>query len=147
MNDFSFAPANGIEATFSRNVFIRNYVEDRVRDVGRVQLRLADRRQPFPRQPHGIAIEHGQSNVIVANIFVDDSTGIRVWGDSIEPSIGDIPSIATPTARLSIDGNLFGRRGWRAGCEHQRPERYQQSFSERRLRHGAAGLERVFVQR
>src|ERR1700682_1018674 len=27
MNDFSFAPANGIEATFSRNVFIRNYVE------------------------------------------------------------------------------------------------------------------------
>ncbi len=27
LNDFSFAPANGIEATFSRNAFIRNYVE------------------------------------------------------------------------------------------------------------------------
>jgi len=26
-NDFSFAPANGIEATFSRNTFIGNYVE------------------------------------------------------------------------------------------------------------------------
>ena len=87
MNDFSFAPANGIEATFSRNVFIRNYVEGceygmwggysfGSRIVGN---RFLDNRT-------GIAIEHGQNNVIVANIFVDDSTAIRVWGDSIEPS-------------------------------------------------------------
>jgi parallel beta-helix repeat protein len=111
MNDFSFAPANGIEATFSRNVFIRNYVEGceygmwggysfGSRIVGN---RFLDNRT-------GIAIEHGQSNVIVANIFVDDSTAIRVWGDSIEPSDWGYPKHRdTRSTGYRIDGNLFGR--------------------------------------
>ena len=111
MNDFSFAPANGIEATFSRNVFIRNYVEGceygmwggysfGSRIVGN---RFLDNRA-------GIAIEHGQKNVIVANIFVDDSTAIRVWADSIEPSDWGYPKHRdTRSTGYQIDGNLFGR--------------------------------------
>ena len=111
MNDFSFAPANGIEATFSRNTFIGNYVEGceygmwggysfGSRIVGN---RFLDNRT-------GIAIEHGQSNVIVANIFVDDSTGIRVWGDSTEPSDWGYPKHRdTHSTGYRIDGNLFGR--------------------------------------
>jgi parallel beta-helix repeat protein len=111
MNDFSFAPANGIEATFSRNVFIRNYVQGceygmwggysfGSRIVGN---RFLDNRT-------GIAIEHGQTNVIVANIFVDDSTAIRVWGDSIEPSEWGYPKHRdTRSNNYRIDGNMFGR--------------------------------------
>jgi len=111
MNDFSFAPANGIEATFSRNVFIRNYVEGSEYGMwGGYSFgsRIVGNR--FLDNRTGIAIEHGQSNVIVANIFVDDSTGIRVWGDSIEPSDWGYPKHRdTHSTGYRIDGNLFGR--------------------------------------
>ena len=111
LNDFSFAPANGIEATFSRNAFIRNYVEGC--DFGMwggysfgstiVGNRFLDNRT-------GIAIEHGQNNVVVANIFVDDSTSIRVWGDPIEPPAWGYPKHRdTRSTGYRIDGNLFGR--------------------------------------
>src|ERR1700682_1629280 len=111
MNDFSFAPANGIEATFSRNVFIRNYVEGSEYGMWGgdsfgshiVANRYLDSRT-------GIAIEHGQTNLIVANIFVDDSTAIRVWGDSIVPSDwGYLKHRDTRSKDYRIDGNLFGR--------------------------------------
>ncbi len=111
LNDFSFAPANGIEATFSRNVFVRNYAEGceygmwggysfGSRIVGN---RFIDNRT-------GIAIEHGQNNLIVANIFVGDSTAVRVWGDSIEPSDWGYPKHRdTRSTDYRIDGNMFGR--------------------------------------
>jgi parallel beta-helix repeat protein len=111
MNNFSFAPANGIEATFSRNAFIRNYVEGceygmwggysfGSRIVGN---RFLDNRT-------GIAIEHGQNNIILANTFVDDSTAIRLWGDSIQPSDWGYPKHRdTRSNNYRIDGNLFGR--------------------------------------
>src|ERR1700682_2193979 len=111
MNDFSFAPANGIEATFSRNVFIRNYVEGSEYGMwGGYSFgsRIVGNR--FLDNRTGIAIEHGQSNVIVANIFVDDSTGIRVWGDSIQPSDWGYPKHRdTRSTGYRIDGNMFGR--------------------------------------
>jgi nitrous oxidase accessory protein NosD len=111
MNDFSFAPANGIEATFSRNVFIRNFVEGSEYGMwGGYSFgsRIVGNR--FLDNRTGIAIEHGQSNAIVANIFVDDSTAIRVWGDSIEPSDWGYPKHRdTRSTGYRIDGNLFGR--------------------------------------
>jgi nitrous oxidase accessory protein NosD len=111
MNDFSFAPANGIEATFSRNVFIRNYVEGCEYGIwGGYSFgsRIVGNR--FLDNRTGIAIEHGQSNVIVANMFVDDSTAIRVWGDSIVPSDWGYPRHRdTRSNNYQIDGNLFGR--------------------------------------
>jgi parallel beta-helix repeat protein len=111
MNDVSFAPANGIEATFSRNVFIRNYVEGCEFGIwGGYSFgsRIVGNR--FIDNRTGIAIEHGQNNVIVANMFVDDSTGVRVWGDSIVPSDWGYPKHRdTRSTNYQIDGNLFGR--------------------------------------
>ncbi|MDQ6871073.1 MAG: right-handed parallel beta-helix repeat-containing protein [Gemmatimonadota bacterium] len=111
MNDFSFAPANGIEATFSRNTFIRNYVEGCEYGIwGGYSFgsRIVGNR--FLDNRTGIAIEHGQNNIIVANTFVDDSTAIRVWGDSIQPSDWGYPKHRdTRSNSYQIDGNLFGR--------------------------------------
>ena len=111
MNDFSFAPANGIEATFSRNVFIRNYVEGSEYGMwGGYSFgsRIVSNR--FLDNRTGIAIEHGQNNVIVANTFVDDSTAIRVWGDSIAPSDWGYPKHRdTRSNNYQIDGNIFDR--------------------------------------
>jgi parallel beta-helix repeat protein len=111
MNDFSFAPANGIEATFSRNVFIRNYVEGSEYGIwGGYSFGSRIIGNRFLDNRTGIAIEHGQNNVIVANTFVDDSTAIRVWGDSIAPSDWGYPKHRdTRSNNYRIDGNLFGR--------------------------------------
>lgn len=86
-NDFSFAPANGMEATFSRNTFVANIAEGN--DYGLWGGYSFDSRivaNCFANNRYGIAIEHGQQNSIVANKFIGDSTAIRLWGDSIQPS-------------------------------------------------------------
>ncbi len=86
-NDFSFAPANGMEATFSRNTFIANIAEGN--DYGLWGGYSFDSRivaNCFANNRYGIAIEHGQQNSIVGNRFIGDSTAIRLWGDSIQPS-------------------------------------------------------------
>lgn len=111
LNDFSFAPANGIEATFSRNAFIRNYVEGCEYGVWggySFSSRIIGNR--FIDNRTAIAIEHGQNDTIVANMIVGDSTGIRVWADSIEPSDWGYPKKRDTRSRDHlIDGNLFGR--------------------------------------
>jgi nitrous oxidase accessory protein NosD len=86
-NDFSFAPANGIEATFSRNLFLRNRVVGN--DYGVWAGYSFDSHivgNDFRDNRTGIAIEHGQDNHITDNRFTGDSTAIRLWADSIEPS-------------------------------------------------------------
>ena len=111
MNDFSFAPANGIEATFSRNTFINNFVEGCEYGMwGGYSFGSTILGNRFIDNRTGIAIEHGQHNLILANIFAGDSTAIRVWADSIEPSDWGYPRHRdTRSASYRIDGNLIGR--------------------------------------
>jgi parallel beta-helix repeat protein len=109
-NDFSFAPANGIEATFSRNTFIRNYVEGCEYGIwGGYSFGSTILGNRFVDNHIGIAIEHGQNNLIMANIFAADSTDIRIWADSIEPSDWGYPKHRdTRSTSYKIEGNLFG---------------------------------------
>ena len=109
-NDFSFAPANGIEATFSRNTFIRNYVEGSEYGIwGGYSFSSTILGNRFVDNHIGIAIEHGQNNLIMANIFAADSTDIRIWADSIEPSDWGYPKHRdTRSTSYKIEGNLFG---------------------------------------
>ena len=69
-NDFSHAPANGIEATFSRNSFIANRIDDCWHGVwGGYSYDSHWVGNRFARNTEGIAIEHGQNNVITGNTF------------------------------------------------------------------------------
>ena len=91
-NDFSFAPTNGMEATFSRNIFARNRIEGS--DYGlwggySFESRILD--NDFVRNRIGIAIEHGQNNAISGNVFDHDGTGIQLWANAIEPSDWQYP--------------------------------------------------------
>lgn len=86
-NDFSFAPTNGMEATFSRNDFIGNRIEGS--DHGLWGGYSFDSRvvgNCFQQNRMGIAIEHGQANVLSHNSFFGDSLGISLWANPIEPS-------------------------------------------------------------
>jgi hypothetical protein len=86
MNDFSFAPTNGMEATFSRNQFIGNRVEGSTHGLwGGYSYASRVVGNCFARNRIAIAIEHGQDNLIGGNRFLGDTLAIRLWADSIEP--------------------------------------------------------------
>ncbi len=108
-NDFSFAPTNGIEATFSRNRFIANRVEGADHGLwGGYSFESVVQGNEFIGNRIGIAIEHGQDNTISENSFEGDTTGIRLWADSIEPSDWGYPRHRDTRGRdYLIAGNTF----------------------------------------
>jgi parallel beta-helix repeat protein len=86
-NDFSFAPTNAMEATFSRNVFIGNIAVGSEYGLwGGYSYESLIRENVFEGNRTGIAIEHGQGNEIVNNTFRRDSVAIHLWANPIEPS-------------------------------------------------------------
>ncbi|HWP69697.1 MAG TPA: PA14 domain-containing protein, partial [Gemmatimonadaceae bacterium] len=62
----------------------------------------------FANNRYGIAIEHGQANSIIANRFIGDSTAIRLWGDSIQPSDWGYPKHRDTRSRdYLVERNSF----------------------------------------
>ena len=110
-NDVSYATANGVEATFSRNDIIDNRAWGGEYGVwGGYSFSSHIAHNDFRGNRTGIAIEHGQDNVIQANRFINDSTAIRLWADSIEPSDWGYPSHHDTRSRdYLINDNLFVR--------------------------------------
>lgn len=79
-NDFSYAPTNGIEITFSRNRIINNIVKDCWHGVwGGFSYNTVIAGNHFSGNETAIAIEHGQENVIHQNRFEESNTGIQLW--------------------------------------------------------------------
>ncbi|HTL05115.1 MAG TPA: NosD domain-containing protein, partial [Gemmatimonadales bacterium] len=108
-NDFSFAPANAMEATFSRNAFVANRAVGSDYGLwGGYSFGSRVIGNCFAGNRTGIAIEHGQDNVILGNRFVGDSTAIALWGDPIEPSDWGYPKHRDTRSRdYRIEGNRF----------------------------------------
>ena len=110
-NDFSHAPTNGIEATFSRNTFINNRVEENWHGVwGGYSYESQWIDNQFARNTEGMAIEHGQDNVIVGNTFDGDQTAIRLWQNATQdPNWGYPKNRDTRSRGYRIDMNTFVR--------------------------------------
>lgn len=108
-NDFSYAPTNGMETTFSRNVIVQNHVAGSDYGLwGGYSFESVIAGNTFERNRVGIAIEHGQKNRIAQNVFRGDSTAVRLWGDSLEPSDWGYPKHRdTRSATYEIVRNLF----------------------------------------
>jgi parallel beta-helix repeat protein len=108
-NDFSYAPANAMEATFSRNTFVGNVAIGS--DYGLWAGYSFESKvlgNDFRGNRTGIAIEHGQDNVIGANRFIGDSVAIRLWANPIEPSDWGYPKHRDTRSRgYRIDTNTF----------------------------------------
>jgi parallel beta-helix repeat protein len=110
-NDFSFAPTNAMEATFSRNTFAGNRAEGS--DYGlwggySYESRVVG--NCFARNRTGIAIEHGQDNEFSSNRFDGDGTAIRLWGDQVEPGDWGYPKHRDTNSRNArITANRFSR--------------------------------------
>jgi parallel beta-helix repeat protein len=108
-NDFSFAPANGIEATFSRNVFYGNRVEGNWHGIwGGYSFDSWIAANKFARNGEAIAIEHGQDNRITENQFDGDEVAIRLWKNPTQdPNWGYAKRRDTRSRDYVIAGNTF----------------------------------------
>ena len=85
-NDFSLAPTNAAELTFSRNRVLGNVLRgSRYGLWGGYSWESEIRGNCFGGNVVGIAIEHGQDNRIVANRFDGDSLGIQLWARPSQP--------------------------------------------------------------
>ena len=108
-NDFSFAPTNGMEATFSRNDFVGNRIEGSDHGLwGGYSFESRVIGNCFAKNRIGIAIEHGQDNTITANHFDGDSTGVSLWANPIEPGDWGYPKHRDTKSRdYKITRNRF----------------------------------------
>jgi len=85
-NDFSYAPTNAVELTFSRNRVVGNWLRGSRYGVwGGYSFESEIRGNCFGRNDYGVAIEHGQDNRIVGNRFEGDSLGIYLWARPTQP--------------------------------------------------------------
>lgn len=86
-NDFSYAPANGIEVTFSRNTIVANRMVGNDYGIwGGYSYETRILGNGFALNRTGIAIEHGQDDQIVGNDFRRDTTAVFLWADSVTSS-------------------------------------------------------------
>lgn len=110
-NDFSHAPTNGIEATFSRNTFANNLVMECWHGVwGGYSFETTIEGNEFRRNQEAIAIEHGQQNVIRQNSFYRDGIGVNLWmNDNQDPNWGYPKHRDTVSHGYTIDDNYFLR--------------------------------------
>jgi nitrous oxidase accessory protein NosD len=108
-NDFSHAPTNGIEATFSRNYFLNNRIEDSWHGVwGGYSFDSVWAANRFAGNAEAIAIEHGQGNRIHENAFDGDGTAIRLWANPAQdPNWGYPKHRDTASRDYSIYANTF----------------------------------------
>jgi parallel beta-helix repeat protein len=121
-NDFSYAPTNAMEATFSRNMFIGNRANNSTYGLwAGYSYESMILGNDFIDNRTGVAIEHGQSNEILANRFVNDSVAIRLWAVPEEPGDWGYPRHRdTHSRNYEIAENVFAgsRVGLRVAETH-----------------------------
>ncbi|MFZ4506276.1 MAG: right-handed parallel beta-helix repeat-containing protein [Fimbriimonas sp.] len=108
-NDFSHAPTNGIEATFSRNAIINNKIFECWHGVwGGYSFDTMIEGNLFGHNAESIAIEHGQSNAIKGNAFRRELNGLVIWmNPTQDPNWGYPKNRDTRSMGYIVQNNLF----------------------------------------
>jgi nitrous oxidase accessory protein NosD len=112
-NDWSHAPTNGIEATFSRNFFINNKVHECAHGVwGGYSYDSVIALNDFADNQAAIALEHGQANRYVDNTFYRDDVAISLWANPTQdPNWGYAKKRDTRSRDAVIRKNTFIENG------------------------------------
>jgi nitrous oxidase accessory protein NosD len=108
-NDFSYAPTNGVEVTFSRVRVSGNRMFDCEHGIwGGYSYSSAFSNNHFRNNRIGIAIEHGQFNRITDNVFIGDREAVKLWSRKTQPSSwGYARYRDTRSVGYLITGNSF----------------------------------------
>ncbi|MGV3618691.1 MAG: right-handed parallel beta-helix repeat-containing protein [Fimbriimonas sp.] len=112
-NDWSHAPTNGIEATFSRNAFVNNKIHECAHGVwGGYSYDTVVALNDFADNQAAIALEHGQANRYLDNTFFRDDVAISLWANPTQdPNWGYGKKRDTRSRDSIIQGNLFFGNG------------------------------------
>lgn len=122
-NDFSYAPAHGLEMTFSgRSVIANNlFIEDAICGIWAGYSRdTLIAKNTFVRtgglgyglERGGVNIEHGSGNRVIENTFENNRAAFCIWWDQDEPALENLPGVKTPYKGVS--GNVFAGNRVRA---------------------------------
>jgi hypothetical protein len=108
-NDFSHAPTNGIEATFSRNNFVNNLVLECWHGVwGGYSYDSKVIGNVFGHNAEAIAWEHGQNNLVERNEFIADNEGVYLWSNPTQdPNWGYAKKRDTRSRDWKVTNNWF----------------------------------------
>jgi parallel beta-helix repeat protein len=108
-NDFSHAPTNGVEITFSRNRIQGNYIDECTYGIwGGYSFDTHISGNLISNCRTGVAIEHGQNDTIQRNLFEGDSTGIQLRAREKQPADwGYAQKRDTRSRDCLIDRNVF----------------------------------------
>ncbi len=125
-NDFSYAPTNAVEVTFSRNRIVANHLGGSRYGVwGGYSWETEIVGNCFGGNRYGVAIEHGQDNRIMGNVFDGDSLGISLWAREEQPADWGYPQNRDVRSRDHvIDGNVFRGVAERWRLERTGPHRF-----------------------
>jgi parallel beta-helix repeat protein len=86
-NDFSYAPTNGVEVTFSRNTIVDNRIFECDHGIwGGYSYNTNISNNKFRNNNTDIAIEHGQDNTITYNISFRSKEAIHLWSRAEQPA-------------------------------------------------------------
>lgn len=86
-NDFSHAPTNGIEVTFSSNLLIDNILKEcRYGVWAGYSYQTLIEKNTIENCDFGVAFEHGNNNFIINNRFHNIPTGIQLWERENQPA-------------------------------------------------------------
>jgi hypothetical protein len=125
-NDLSFAPAHGLEMTFSAGNFIGgNLFEANAicgiwggysRHTAIVENRfVANGGRAYGRERGGINIEHGSDNHIIRNEFINNKVGVRLWWDH---DAGLLAKEGVRAGYRGVTGNEVINNEFRLGPDH-----------------------------
>lgn len=108
-NDFSYAPTNGVEVTFSSNLIMKNTITNCDHGVwGGYSFETDITDNIFSDNRIAIAIEHGQNINIALNNFKGDKTGIKLWSREKQPADWKYPQLKnTDSKNYYIATNSF----------------------------------------
>lgn len=109
-NDFSDAPTNGIEATFSRNKFVNNRVDNCWHGfwTGYSYDTLIAGNH-IANNEDGIAHEHGQNVTVESNQFLANKNALRIWAnEKQDPNWGYPKARDTRSMGWQIKDNAIG---------------------------------------
>lgn len=108
-NDFSYAPTNGVELTFSSNRVIANIIYDCWHGVwAGFSYNTVIANNDFEGNMSTIAIEHGMNNTIAQNKFNNEKVAIELWSNPKRPrDFGYLQKRDTRSVNYTINDNTF----------------------------------------
>ncbi|MBS0196672.1 MAG: right-handed parallel beta-helix repeat-containing protein [Planctomycetes bacterium] len=125
-NDFSYAPAHGIEMTFSRrNRFIHNRIVGNAicgvwggysNDTTIAENNFSDNGgMAYGLECGGVNIEHGSGNRIIANSFINNRCAVHLWWDD-DGNLLKLPGVAG--MHRGVVGNIIAQNHFEINPNH-----------------------------